>query len=754
MKTFLPLCAAALLLAVALPLSAAPDGDRGAVSPPLSAAPYTDRGAVLRDEMEARLQLLGDRLSLQQERRLDELKNELHQLREERKTWLDDTQNPIIATAEKKKEEVRATGDRYVSMVGTNFTALGVLAAIIALVPAIFSIANTVSFNESAKQKLNDIERIKQDAQRLREKYLSELEESTQEGISKVEAEAKNKIEAINNLYGEAQQEIEQAKEKIQSVLDITEGKMPSETREYAHTLIKSGKEINVLWGQAILAMSNQDWETACAYWQKIVQQIPDDIDACSNLAKCQTFLAGSNKVTPSQRQDNFEKAFTYYTQMLSKQDTLSVKNKSNIFMRYATLKAIYALYLPQQERLKIRNDAQEYFQRAHNLDSSNVATLHNWALVLYQQSKEESNPEIRHTLQEKAANILIQAQNINNQDASIFALSAEIKQEQAKYAKSSEQYNLLHSKALQLIKTAQSIDPTDSTTLFIFANIQLEQAQKEAMPTERRILLAESAQIAHQAILYAPQKERYYRLLASIKQNQANMATSQTEFLFLINNAEQLLLEAMNLAPLDAENYIELASFKLNLTKKSENAHACKQLCKEAKQLLLQATQLTPYNHYIYYNIAKTMLTKAKYSDRQTRINLYEEAEKILYTVKQIAPRKTTTFGMLAHIKIMQALDSKDKQQSFLADAEQDLNKFPSYAHFQGFYLRSCIAALRGQSDNALELLEECRKSGTLPSREYIESDKALDSLRDQDAFKGFLERAYPAEDDTEDSE
>ncbi|WP_443825732.1 TPR end-of-group domain-containing protein, partial [Desulfovibrio sp.] len=59
------------------------------------------------------------------------------------------------------------------------------------------------------------------------------------------------------------------------------------------------------------------------------------------------------------------------------------------------------------------------------------------------------------------------------------------------------------------------------------------------------------------------------------------------------------------------------------------------------------------------------------------------------------------------------------------------------------------CIAALRGQQERALELLEECRKAGTLPPRHHLETDKGLDSLRNLDAFREFLKRSYPVRPD-----
>ena len=102
MKTFLPFCAAALLLAVSLPLSAAPDGDRGAVQRHeletqlqlLENNLSRQVEGTLRDEMGTQFQHLERKLSGQvedaalatarQERRLTELENELRQLQEAR----------------------------------------------------------------------------------------------------------------------------------------------------------------------------------------------------------------------------------------------------------------------------------------------------------------------------------------------------------------------------------------------------------------------------------------------------------------------------------------------------------------------------------------------------------------------------------------------------------------------------------------------------------------------------------------------
>ena len=88
------------------------------------------------------------------------------------------------------------------------------------------------------------------------------------------------------------------------------------------------------------------------------------------------------------------------------------------------------------------------------------------------------------------------------------------------------------------------------------------------------------------------------------------------------------------------------------------------------------------------------------------------------------------------------------DEKKESLKAAETYLAELLPQDSAKGLYNRACIAALRGQHERALELLEECRKTGTLLPREHLEKDKDMDSLRDLKAFKEFLEQAYPAED------
>ena len=532
LRFLLPLCLLVACLASAPPLPASPGG-----------APRQEDA--LREWVETRLQHLERRLLLQeesalatakQERRLLELETEVQRLRKEREAWIKDAQNLIIAAAEKKKEEVRETGDRYVSMAGSGFTALGVLMAIIALVPIFFAIANTVSFNESAKQKLREIDRLKYDAQKIAEDFRKEIQcemacevKTYIEDIKREGNKAKKELNTILLESKKAQQEIEDVKKNVRdSVEGWSRGKEISQsTIDDANELIRQGKGVDVLWGYAILAMQKEAWREACQYWEDILLQTPDDAAARFNLTQCQIFWACSDTVTPLERQELFEKAEIYYTDMLKNKQIFFHKNKVGILMLYARIKRFQASYATE-------------FQS-------------------------------RNSLRENAEKLLWEAKSLAPQNADILWLLSDLKREQA--------------------NDPQNRDP------------------------ETRLKLR--------------------------------------------NAAEDLLQEAKAIAPQDAATLFQLSALRLE---------------------------------------------QAQDATQEDRTRLLDEAEDFL---KELTPQ----------------------------DAPSAL------------YDRACIAALRGQPEKALGFLEQSRKAGTLPFRRYIEKDKALDSLRQREDFKAFLQRAWPSQ-------
>jgi tetratricopeptide (TPR) repeat protein len=68
---------------------------------------------------------------------------------------------------------------------------------------------------------------------------------------------------------------------------------------------------------------------------------------------------------------------------------------------------------------------------------------------------------------------------------------------------------------------------------------------------------------------------------------------------------------------------------------------------------------------------------------------------------------------------------------EALRAEAEEKLNRAEEIAPGSGAYGFACIAALRGQPDQARHFLETARDRGTLPSRAHLDSDSDMDTLR-----------------------
>ena len=816
MKIFLPLCTATLLLAIFLPLSAAPS---------------IGNNAMQRDEMENRLQLLENTLSRQvegtlreemetqfrhlerklsgqvedaalatarQERRLIELENELKQLQEEGEAQIEGSQTPLNELAEKKKEEIRATGDRYVSMVGAYSSVFAVIVGLIVLLPTIYSIYQNISFSENAKQKLLDIEKIKQNSQELCEKYVSELKNSTQEQSSKFEKEANNKIDVLNNLiekYQEIRKELEDMLDRAKSSLNNLQEKVSQETVNDAQKLIANGKGVSVLWGQAILAMNTEQWNKACLYFEDILQQIPDDASAHLNLAKCQAALAGSNQVTLLQRQEYLSKVEKYCRDMLQQKDTLSHKNLLNIYFLYSYVKKVQAhsveikertrLYAeaeqllenmraiaPQdmyalgalaelkiqqaadqtkaEERARLRKEAEQLLVKAMELAPQDAKSYAVLAQLKRQQAIEQSKPEERIRLREEAEQLLLRARELAPQDAKSYLVLAQLKLQQAADQSKPEERIRLREEAEQLLLRARELAPQDAKSYLVLAQLKLQQAADQSKPEERARLREEAEQLLLRARELAPQDAKSYLVLAQLKLQQAADQSKPEERARLRKEAEQLLLQAMQLAPQDAKSYLVLAQLKAQQADDQSKPENRARLRKEAEQLFLKAEELAPQDATIYEFLAELKRQQAaEQSTPEERARLREKAERLFLQAKELNPKEARILNMLTTLKIEQARDAApEDRDGLLAAAETYLAELLPQDSAKGLYNRACIAALRGQHERALELLEECRKAGTLLPREHLEKDKDMDSLRDLDAFREFLKRAYPTED------
>ncbi|WP_173974145.1 SIR2 family protein [Magnetospirillum sp. LM-5] len=82
-------------------------------------------------------------------------------------------------------------------------------------------------------------------------------------------------------------------------------------------------------------------------------------------------------------------------------------------------------------------------------------------------------------------------------------------------------------------------------------------------------------------------------------------------------------------------------------------------------------------------------------------------------------------------------------ERMDLLAQAEQLLLRLNQLAHGDGDYNLACVAALRSEQAACRRWLESARANGTLPTRQHLDQDTDMDSVRDCDWFKALRDQA-----------
>lgn len=79
---------------------------------------------------------------------------------------------------------------------------------------------------------------------------------------------------------------------------------------------------------------------------------------------------------------------------------------------------------------------------------------------------------------------------------------------------------------------------------------------------------------------------------------------------------------------------------------------------------------------------------------------------------------------------------------EQLFAQAREKLLQSETLSQGSGAYNLACVAALQGREDECREWLEKSCQLGTLPTREHLEQDTDLDSVREAGWFRAFLEK------------
>ncbi len=81
--------------------------------------------------------------------------------------------------------------------------------------------------------------------------------------------------------------------------------------------------------------------------------------------------------------------------------------------------------------------------------------------------------------------------------------------------------------------------------------------------------------------------------------------------------------------------------------------------------------------------------------------------------------------------------------EKNSLAEAERLLTRAESLKKGVAAYNLACLAALRGQKDEARRWLEASLAAGNLPDRGHLETDKDMDPIRGEAWFADIVKRA-----------
>lgn len=464
------------------------------------------------------------------------------------------------------------------------------------------------------------------------------------------------------------------------------------------------------------------------------------------------TIMLASNRDTLESAAVVLESNNEYYSSYLIWSMILDEKWDDDVAL-IAIHNAIFAIdnkEMPKSKKQQLALDVVYLSQKLVNKDSNNMSFMKAYMLSQESMLDLESNPAIRMNIQKNTERFILEkivflesfidcfcfyietitsidyTKSIKEKENVFYTAESSLLKFMKLYPDNEKlisSYIQLKVAMLPLLKTAQekgellvrldelrrgldkSLNSRDAIEL------QVKLAEYTADPEKRADLLHEAEALASEALRSSSEDKTsqpfdtlgLYILYADIKEKMVEYAATPQERDGLLREAEGHLAEAVRCAPTNIDVLIDCAIFRAVKVQYAETSQERDALLREAKELLKKIPLRSPR---MFLQAAKLEVQLAKYAVPQERKTLLGNAE--------------------MHIK------------------QSGQEKFP-----QLYYVKSCIAALRGQQERALELLEECRKAGTLPPRHHLETDKGLDSLRNLDAFREFLKRSYPVRPD-----
>ena len=471
---------------------------------------------------------------------------------------------------------------------------------------------------------------------------------------------------------------------------------------------------------------------------------------------------------------ESFIDCFCFYIKTITSIDyTKSIQEKENVFYTAESSLLKFMKLYPDNEKLissyiqlkvamlpllKTAQEKGELLVRLDELRRGLDKSLNSRDAIELKVKLAEytADPEKRADLLHEAEALASEALRSSSEDKTsqpfdtlgLYILYADIKEKMVEYAATPQERDaLLHEAESQLAEAVRR-SPDDAYVLCGYADLKAKMAEHAATPQERNTLLREADDYIAEALRRSPDDVAVLLVGTSIKTKLVEYAATPQKRDSLLREAEGLLAEELRRFPDDVDVLSVGALIKTKLAEYAATPQERDGLLREAEGHLAEAVRCAPTNIDVLIDCAIFRAVKVQYAETsQERDALLREAKELL---KKIPLRSPRMFLQAAKLEVQLAKYAvPQERKTLLGNAEMHIKQSGQEKFPQLYYVKSCIAALRGQQERALELLEECRKAGTLPPRHHLETDKGLDSLRNLDAFREFLKRSYPVRPD-----
>ena len=518
---------------------------------------------------------------------------------------------------------------------------------------------------------------------------------------------------------------------------------------------------------------------------EKLLEQFlninPTDLDALHILAdlKCEQ----ADDCAPNEKQklqdsalETLRKAHSF-----SPQDLTTIRKISNILCT----QAIESTY---DKKISLLDEAEKTINLAISINKNNADNLRMLAHIKWEKSLCFQEKE-KETLQEEATNLLFRAQELEPQRLDIIKILIRTLVTQAEDRDCNESESLLKKAEKITLETAIPLDPNNHELLNILANIKMQQA-KISPQEESKYLYEESASILKNILIETPNDTNTLVQLGILKYNQEKYGGNEDKqilrsdaikyferalevspqdihiinrfvsvLIFYIENselkesiplyhkAEKILRDTLEIEPTSVQNLCDLSLLLGNkLGKQDSDNDECTSA--EVIRLFRNAHYLSPNNFKISRNLILALYEKFESETIENKNLILKEIRNVLYKIKKTdnslkTYKETLIIFLVAKSKIARQEKCKN---AYLMQAEKIIHQ-QKEKNPEDYYSLACLAALRKDTDKAMEYLEICRKLNGLPPRHILNKDRDLEVLRASEKFLSFVERVYPEE-------